>query len=297
MTRVAIGIGSNLGDPRANVRAAFDALSQIGEIVARSRLYRSKPWGRTDQPDFCNAVVIVETSLRPRPLLDALKALEAELGRVPGERWGPRLIDLDILLYGDERIDEPNLHVPHPRLYERGFALVPLAEVAPAHAGALAGLPPGERESVALMSDDEEQASGSSAPLVARVRTLVEAFLETDLVKLRIEDENEDAIELRRHLIPVATAEEHAEGAAGLLPSPAVHLDTIKADLVGIFHLSRPAITEGDVLDGDRELAYVEALGIRNPVRSLGAGRVATLRAKDGQPVEYGQVLFEIDRG
>jgi 2-amino-4-hydroxy-6-hydroxymethyldihydropteridine diphosphokinase len=297
MRRVAIGIGSNLGDPPANVRAAFDALSQIGELVAKSHLYRSKPWGRSDQPDFCNAVAIVETALGPRPLLDALKALESELGRIPGERWGPRHIDLDILLFGNERIDQPGLHVPHPRLHERAFALIPLAEVEPSYAQAAAGLSPGERESVALMSEDEEQASDSPAPLAARVRTLVEAFLETDLVKLRIEDANEDAIELRRTMARSATGEEHLDGAVGQATPPPVHLDPIKADLVGIFHLSRPAVSEGETLEGDRELAYVEALGIRNPVRSLGAGRIASLRAKDGQAVEYGQVLFEIDRG
>jgi acetyl-CoA carboxylase biotin carboxyl carrier protein len=76
-----------------------------------------------------------------------------------------------------------------------------------------------------------------------------------------------------------------------------VRLDAIKADLVGIFHLSRPAPSEGDLLEGDRELAYIEALGIRNPVRSLGAGRVVSIKRSDGDPVEYGQVLFEIDRG
>jgi 2-amino-4-hydroxy-6-hydroxymethyldihydropteridine diphosphokinase len=297
MTRVAIGIGSNMGDPPAKVRAAFDALSRLGEVVAKSHLYRSKPWGRLDQPDFCNAVAIVETTLEPRALLDALKALESELGRIPGERWGPRHIDLDILLYGNERIDQPGLHIPHPRLHERAFALLPLAELDPAYAGAAAGLPPEERESVALMSQDEEQASDSHAPLAARVRTLVAAFLETDLVKLRIEDANEDAIELRRTLVRAAAAEEHVDGAVGQLAASPVHLEAIKADLVGIFHLSRPPVSEGEMLEGDRELAYVEALGIRNPVRSLGGGRVASLRAKDGQPVEYGQVLFEIDRG
>jgi biotin carboxyl carrier protein len=204
---------------------------------------------------------------------------------------------LDILLYARERIDQPGLHIPHPRLLERAFALVPLAEVEPAYAEAVAGLPRGERESVALMSDDEEQASGSSGSLAGRVRTLVHAFLETDLVKLRIEDQNEDAIELRRTLARPASGDEHLDGAVGQAAAPPVHLETIKADLVGIFHLSRPAVNEGDVLEGDRELAYVEALGIRNPVRSLGSGRIANLRAKDGQPVEYGQVLFEIDRG
>jgi 2-amino-4-hydroxy-6-hydroxymethyldihydropteridine diphosphokinase len=296
MTRVAIGIGSNLGDPPANVRAAFEALGAAGQVIARSRLYKSKPWGRTDQPDFCNAVAILETALRPRPLLDLLKALEGELGRVSGERWGPRLIDLDILAYGTERVDEPGLHIPHPRLYERAFALVPLAELDPAYAPAVEGLPLDERESVALMSDDEQQASDYSAPLVTRVRTLVEAFLATDLVRLRIEDENEDAVEFRRHFGPSPASEEQGDGAAAQAQT-VVQLEPIKADLVGIFHMSRPAVHQGEVLEGDRELAYVEALGIRNPVRSFGRGRIATIRCKDGQPVEYGQVLFEIDRG
>lgn len=297
MPRVAIGIGSNLGDPAANVRAAFTALNRAGEVVARSGLYRSKPWGRGDQPDFCNAVALVETSLKPKALLDFLKALESELGRIPGERWGPRLIDLDILAYGDVRVDEPGLHIPHPRLYERGFALLPLAEVDSRYAPAVEGLPRGERESVALMSDDQEQASDVSAPLVARVRALVEAFLETDLIRLRIEDENEDAVEFRRRFGASASAEEGGDGTASAQPVAPAQLESIKADLVGIFHLSRPAVHESEVLDGDRELAYVEALGIRNPVRSFGGGRIASIRCKDGQPVEYGQVLFEIDRG
>lgn len=297
MTRVAIGIGSNVGDPPANVRAAFEALASAGRVAARSRLYRSKPWGRTDQPDFCNAVAILDTDLGARPLLDLLKALETELGRVPGERWGPRIIDLDILTYGNERVDEPGLHIPHPRLYERAFALVPLAELEPSYAAAVEGLPLGERESVALMSDDEEQASDYSAPLVTRVRTLVEAFLATDLVRLRIEDANEDAVEFRRHFGPSPAAEEQGEGAAAAQPQAALQLEAVKADLVGIFHMSRPAVHEGEMLEGDRELAYVEALGIRNPVRSFGRGRIATVRCKEGAAVEYGQVLFEIDRG
>lgn len=297
MIRAAIGIGSNLGDPAANVRAAFDALDCAGTVVAKSRLYKSRPWGRFDQPDYCNAVAVVETRLSPRALLEALKAIEGDLGRVPGERWGPRHIDLDILLYGDEQVDEPGLHIPHLRLYERGFALIPLAEVDPRYAAAIEGLPRGERESVALMSDEQEQASDSSEALVTRVRTLVAAFLDTDLVKLRIEDAEENAIEFRRK--PVAAAPSHEETGDGGTAAPAApaHLEPIKADLVGIFHMSRPPVHEGETLDGDRELAYVEALGIRNPVRSLGAGRVAVVHCKEGQPVEYGQVLFEIDRG
>lgn len=297
MIRAAVGVGSNLGDAQANVLRAIDALSGIGDLVARSRLYRTKAWGLMEQPDFCNAVVLVETELDPRGLLSALKRLEQDLGRVPGERWGPRAIDLDILYYGGWTVDTPDLQIPHPRLLERAFALVPLAELDARYRGAANALPASERagvvplgggESVALMSDDS---------FVERVRTLAQAFLETDLVRLRIEEANEDAVELRKP--PSAPPSRLAQATAEPLTALAapVRLEPIKADLVGIFHFSRPAVSEGDDLDRDRELAFVEALGIRNPVRSLGGGRVVKVRCRDGQPVEYGQVLFEIDRG
>lgn len=287
MVRAAIGIGSNIGDPASSVRTALRALERAGRVIARSRLYRTRPWGRGDQPDFCNAVALLETPLAPAELLEVLKQLETELGRVPGERWGPRAIDLDILLYGEQRVDEPGLHVPHPRLFERGFALIPLAEVDKRYSGAVAGLPPGERESVALMSEDQ---------LIERVRTLAQAFLETDLMRLRIEEPNEDAVEFRRKSVaPPSRAAQTAASAPE--PRPPTHVEPIKADLVGIFHFSRPPVGEGERLEGDRELAYVEALGIRNPVRSLGGGRVVSVLCRDGEPVEYGQVLFEIDRG
>lgn len=289
----AIGIGSNLGDPPRNVRAALAALARVGEVQAASRLYASKPWGKTDQPDFCNAVALLDTRLEPRGLLAELKRLETELGRTPGERWGPRLIDLDILTYGDLILDEPDLQIPHPRLYERAFALVPLAEVDPRFSAAVAALPPGE--TVALMSEDEQQAGGLPAGLVDRVRVLAQAFLETDLVRLRIEDEREDALEFRRRPVPAPVVPEaHPQATAA---ASSANLHPIKADLVGVFRLSRPAVAEGEILEGDRELAYVDALGIRNPVRSLGGGRIVSVLCQDGQPVEYGQVLFEIDRG
>ena len=291
--RAAIGLGSNLGDPAANVRAAIRALERAGRVVAVSHLYASKPWGKTDQPDFCNAVALIDTALEPLELLDILKALERELGRTPGERWGARVIDLDILTYGEGTVDEDGLQIPHPHLYQRAFALVPLAEVDPRFAPAVAALPPGE--SVALMSDDELLAGALDGGLIERARVLARAFLETDLVRLRIEDENEDSIELRRRPTPVHTAApSHAQAGPALALA---NLHPIKADLVGVFRFTRPAVSEGEVLDGDRELAYVDALGIRNPVRSLGAGRVASVRCHDGDPVEYGQVLFEIDRG
>jgi 2-amino-4-hydroxy-6-hydroxymethyldihydropteridine diphosphokinase len=291
--QAAIGIGSNLGDPPRNVRRAIEALEQAGEVRAVSRLYASKAWGKPDQPDFCNAVALIETPLEPRKLLETLKQLEGLLGRRPGERWGPRLIDLDILTYGDLNIDEPDLKIPHRYLYERSFALVPLAEVDPRFAPAVAQLPSGE--TVALMSGEELQVADFPAGLLGRVRELAKAFIETDLVRLRIEDENEDAVEFRRKPVP-AHAEQSDSGQAAAPAAPA-NVHPIKADLVGIFHLSRPPVHEGEVLEGDRELAYVDALGIRNPVRSLGGGRVISVLCRDGQPVEYGQVLFEIDRG
>src|SRR5208283_3402498 len=135
LTRAYIGIGSNLDDPVRQVRKAIDALRALGEVTLASSLYRTAPWGKTDQPEFVNAAVALETDLRPRPLLQALKWLERELGRdEQGERWGPRRIDFDILAFGDERVDDGDLVIPHPRLHERAFALVPLAEIAPAYA-------------------------------------------------------------------------------------------------------------------------------------------------------------------
>ncbi len=134
MTLAYIGIGSNQGNPPANVETAIVRLGALGSVVKRSLLYRTKPWGETEQPDFVNAVAALETQFDPRALLGALKEIERELGRTTTYRWGPRTIDLDILTYGDERIDEPGLVVPHPRLAERAFVLVPLAEIDPTYA-------------------------------------------------------------------------------------------------------------------------------------------------------------------
>jgi acetyl-CoA carboxylase biotin carboxyl carrier protein len=140
--------------------------------------------------------------------------------------------------------------------------------------------------------------STPSGNLVARVRRLVEVFNQTGLVRLRISDGNANAIELRRANRAVRGGNEHgsSNGALSAEPAPSRAVDTIKSDLVGIAHLSRPVLSEGAVMDGDRELGYVEALGIRNPVRSLGGGRVVAVLIDDGQPVEYGQPLFEIER-
>ncbi|MGZ3497161.1 MAG: 2-amino-4-hydroxy-6-hydroxymethyldihydropteridine diphosphokinase [Vulcanimicrobiaceae bacterium] len=310
MPLAAIGLGGNLGDVRATFRAALEALREIGVPRARSSLYRTKAWGMTEQPDFLNAVVLLETSLSPRDLLAALRKTERRLGRQQGERWGPRAIDLDILTYADRRLSEPGLEVPHARLRERAFALAPLAEVEPRYRRLYEALPASERESVQLagppgtwseserlMSDDQYQPEGALSPVAARVRALAEAFVQTDLVRLRIEEANADAVELCRHPKPVPIETPPAVGTDGEPLAPPLHLETIKADLVGIFHFSRPAPSEGDTLKGDRELAHVEALGIRNPVRSLGRGRIVSIKVHDGQPVEYGQILFELDRG
>lgn len=148
MARAGIGVGSNLGDPAANVRAGIAALAEVGTVAASSRLYRTKPWGRTDQPDFCNAAAIVETELSPHDLLQRIKELERTLGRTESERWGPREIDFDILFYDELQLNEPGLHIPHPRLRERAFALVPLAEIDERYAADAANLPAAERASV-----------------------------------------------------------------------------------------------------------------------------------------------------
>ncbi len=134
MPLARIGIGSNVGDAPANVHAAIERLTALGTLTARSSLYRTKAWGVTAQPDFYNAAALLETSLGPRDLLRELKAIETEMGRVATFRWGPRVIDLDILAYDDLVLDDPQLTIPHARLRERAFALAPLAEIDPAFA-------------------------------------------------------------------------------------------------------------------------------------------------------------------
>lgn len=128
-----VGIGSNLGDSRARVEAAFDALGALRDtrLEARSRLYRTRPFGPVQQDDFINAVAGVLTTLPPLELLAALRGIEAAAGRVRAERWGPRTLDLDLLVYGEQRIAEAELSVPHPGIAERGFVLAPLHDIAP----------------------------------------------------------------------------------------------------------------------------------------------------------------------
>jgi 2-amino-4-hydroxy-6-hydroxymethyldihydropteridine diphosphokinase len=135
MATAFVGIGSNLGEPERQIAFALEQLAAEDgvELVAVSTLRETEPVGYPDQPNFLNGAAQVETELPPRKLLERLLAIEARLGRVRGEgpRFGPRTIDLDLLVYGDETIDEPGLTVPHPRLAERRFALEPVAELAP----------------------------------------------------------------------------------------------------------------------------------------------------------------------
>jgi 2-amino-4-hydroxy-6-hydroxymethyldihydropteridine diphosphokinase len=129
-----VALGSNLDDPIAQVGRALSALAQLRDSrrIACSSLYRSRPLGPVEQPDFVNAVAGLLTRLDPAGLLSELKATEERLGREhPVVRWGPRRIDLDLLVHGTSRIDEPGLEVPHPGIAERAFVLVPLAEIAP----------------------------------------------------------------------------------------------------------------------------------------------------------------------
>jgi len=128
VTIAYVGLGANLGDREATIRAA---IVQLPGVVAVSPLRETDPVGVTDQPQFLNGVAALETELAPRELLDVLLSVERRLGRERRERWGPRTIDLDLLLYGDEVIDEDGLTVPHPRLGERRFVLEPLADLAP----------------------------------------------------------------------------------------------------------------------------------------------------------------------
>lgn len=134
MPRAYIGLGANLGDRERTLRLAVDRLGQreAVEVVAVSELRETEPVGVVDQPRFLNGAVAVDTALTPRALLDVLLEVERGLGRVrDGERWGPRTVDLDLLLYGDLSVEEPGLSVPHPHLHERRFALEPLAELDP----------------------------------------------------------------------------------------------------------------------------------------------------------------------
>ncbi len=132
MTMAYIGLGSNLGDRQKQLETALAAMQEAGLRVEKvSAFIETAPYGVTDQPAFLNGACAVQTSLAPRELLDLLLAIEAQMGRVRNRHWGPRVIDLDLLLYGDLLLAEPGLVVPHPDMHNRLFVLQPLAEIAP----------------------------------------------------------------------------------------------------------------------------------------------------------------------
>lgn len=160
-----IGLGSNLGDSAAVLRAALRALDGLPKtrLVRASRLYRTPAWGLVEQPDFLNAVAMLDTALPARELLNAMLEIEREAGRARradgSDRWGPRTLDLDLLLYAEATLLEPGLQVPHPHLHQRAFALVPLLEIAPqvlipgigAASQALARIAPSEVQALAAV--------------------------------------------------------------------------------------------------------------------------------------------------
>jgi len=131
MTQIYIGFGINLGDREKQLRDAWEHVARVVHITRTSAVYETEPWGVTAQPRYLNLVVEAETNLSAKELLGALQTIEHEMGRIRGMRYGPRIIDLDILLYGDENIKADDLEIPHPRLAERRFVLLPLAELTP----------------------------------------------------------------------------------------------------------------------------------------------------------------------
>lgn len=135
MNRVTgfLGFGTNLGDRKKNLSQALNTLNDRPDlaVLRTSSIYETEPWGLADQPRFLNMVAEIATSIPPGELLERVKKLEQDMGREDGPRFGPRLIDIDILLLEDQVVDEPDLTVPHARLHERAFVLVPLAELAP----------------------------------------------------------------------------------------------------------------------------------------------------------------------
>lgn len=133
MSIVYIALGTNLGDRLTNLRSAIESLPSDLRVIRESTIYETPPWGFTEQPAFLNMVIEAETSLEPRALLSYLKKQENELGRIESFRFGPRQIDLDILFYDDLVVEEESLQIPHPRLHERAFVLVPLVDITPEH--------------------------------------------------------------------------------------------------------------------------------------------------------------------
>ncbi|MEZ2127347.1 MULTISPECIES: 2-amino-4-hydroxy-6-hydroxymethyldihydropteridine diphosphokinase [unclassified Sinorhizobium] len=160
--RATLGLGGNLGDPIRAMTSALQILDARDDcaVIAVSRLYRTPPWGKTDQSFFFNACAELETTLEPEALLDVCLGVEKEMKRERKERWGPRTLDIDILTYGDLLLATPRLEIPHPRMTERGFVLMPLADFAP--------------------------------DLTVKGRTVVEWLREADMEGIQIAEDNEN---------------------------------------------------------------------------------------------------------
>jgi len=160
MSLAYVGLGSNLEDPVRQITHAFELLDEIddSQVIARSSLYLSAPFGPVEQPSFVNAVALLDTKLDSQALLLSLQAIEDSQGRKRDVRWGPRVLDLDLLVHGDREIDQPELRLPHPGIAERNFVLLPLREIAPDLV--IPGL-----GRVADMAVDEHE------PLISRIQT------------------------------------------------------------------------------------------------------------------------------
>ncbi|MFL5731995.1 MAG: 2-amino-4-hydroxy-6-hydroxymethyldihydropteridine diphosphokinase [Chloroflexia bacterium] len=156
MVRVYLGLGSNMRDRWGHLRAGVEAVGRLAgtRVVRESPVYESEPWGPVDQPNYLNMVVEVATELEPEELLGLCKEIEKVEGRVPGVRWGQRPLDIDILLYGDRRIETGTLTVPHPRMWERAFVLRPLADIAPDLRG------PGGKAIIGMLEDERIRLQG-----------------------------------------------------------------------------------------------------------------------------------------
>ncbi|RZA00900.1 MAG: 2-amino-4-hydroxy-6-hydroxymethyldihydropteridine diphosphokinase [Sphingobacteriaceae bacterium] len=132
MVDVFLLLGSNLGDRSLLLKQAIEYIAEeIAPIIKQSAIYETQSWGKTDSPDYLNQVILIQTEVPAQTILQKVLNIEWRIGRVREEKWGPRLIDIDILFYGDDLIDEPELKVPHPELHKRRFTLEPLAEIAP----------------------------------------------------------------------------------------------------------------------------------------------------------------------
>ncbi len=143
MERIYLLLGTNLGKLKENLMNAIEELSKSGiKILKKSKIYKTKPWGKKNQPDFLNMAVEAETNLTPEKLLQTIKEIEKKLKREKTEKWGPRIIDIDILFYGNRIVNEPELKIPHPYFFERNFAIIPMADIAPDF------IPPAQNKSI-----------------------------------------------------------------------------------------------------------------------------------------------------